>query len=300
MTLLARTNSSINMNFAKLDAIDQAGAFLSGPFTDFAVWVDTPTTLSNMQTMSLEEQIADANPECADLADQNEPLMNYLRDALGNFSIQSCADAIGYCNSLTSMPNWGVDGGRGFVTRMLCSTTCGCNDPGGEFIFVQGCPSKECLQTERYQSLLQQGSCEDLTVDELRNFTPWVSWVQQLRSYAASPGNQLPGQEEVGVLAEAMWDYGCDFKVPMSTINITWSSCLETWRVSKLTGESPNLLGLGWFGYALQFGFHLDAPDTCPIGVKVNTEIHIWALELEPRTCLFKFPSKNPRVWPSV
>ena len=35
---------------------------------------------------------------------------------------------------------YGVDGGKGWATRMLCSQTCGCQDPGSDFISVQGCP----------------------------------------------------------------------------------------------------------------------------------------------------------------
>lgn len=41
---------------------------------------------------------------------------------LGNESIQSCADAVPYCNSITKMPEFAVDGGNmaTSTSRLLC------------------------------------------------------------------------------------------------------------------------------------------------------------------------------------
>ena len=67
-------------------------------------------------------------------------MLAYLRHWLANESITSCAQVEGSCDSLTSMPDYGLDGGVGWTTRMLCSETCGCQSPAGSHINVQGCP----------------------------------------------------------------------------------------------------------------------------------------------------------------
>ena len=88
--------------------------------------------------------------ESADCSE--EPILSYLRQSLGNQSIMSCQDAKPYCcsaglvgffvcvlrslaeqtaedaalvegNSITKMPEWSIDGGMGFTTRMFCSDT---------------------------------------------------------------------------------------------------------------------------------------------------------------------------------
>jgi len=229
-TLLSRTNSSQNMNFAQLDAVKEAGAFLSEQYGGFGLWVDQPSHLTNLLSRSIEDQIAELNPDCGDVADRDETMLNYLRDSLDDWSVQSCADVISYCTSLTGLPDWTIDGGRGFVTRMLCSETCGCSDPGGEFIFVQGCPysSKKCVMSDRYLTKLhdpQQSDCtHQRSAAELRNFTPWRSWTQQLRAYANHPSNDLPGRKEVGFLAEAMWEVGCDFETALRLKNVTFGT----------------------------------------------------------------------------
>ena len=229
-TLLSRTNSSQNMNFAQLDAVKEAGAFLSEQYGGFGLWVDQPSHLTNLLSRSIEDQIAELNPDCGDVADRDEIMLNYLRDSLDDWSVQSCADVVGYCTSLTGLPDWTIDGGRGFVTRMLCSETCGCSDPGGEFIFVQGCPysSKKCVMSDRYLTKLhdpQQSDCtHQRSAAELRNFTPWRSWTQQLRAYANHPSNDLPGRKEVGFLAEAMWEVGCEFEHTLRLKNVTFGT----------------------------------------------------------------------------
>ena len=42
---------------------------------------------------------------------------------------------------------------------MLCTETCGCNNPGGEFINVQGCPylDGECRHVDAFEEY-QEGS----------------------------------------------------------------------------------------------------------------------------------------------
>ena len=123
---------------AKSDAIDQAGGFAPGPYVEYGLWVKDMEEMQYLASLTLEKQIEAGNPNCGDLAENGTQMLNYLRDSLDDWNINSCADAQHYCHSITSMPGFGIDGGKGFMTRLLCSETCGCADPGGEFIFVQG------------------------------------------------------------------------------------------------------------------------------------------------------------------
>ena len=126
---------------AKTDAIDEAGGFGTGPYMNYGLWVKDMEEMQYLASLTLEKQIEAGNPKCGDLAQNGTTMLNYLRDSLDDWNINSCADAQHYCRSITSMPGFGIDGGKGFMTRLLCSETCGCADPGGEFIFVQGAES---------------------------------------------------------------------------------------------------------------------------------------------------------------
>ena len=159
ITLLAPTTNGSNASrstFRSEQAINAAGGFAEA-HVDFAVWMDDPSTMSDLQQLSLEAQIGIGNTGCGDLA-ADETMLNYLRDGYGDWTIQGCSDVVRYCNSVTTLPDWGVDAGRGFLARMLCSETCGCADPGGLFMFVQGCPysTKHCLSSSSYQAKLRE------------------------------------------------------------------------------------------------------------------------------------------------
>jgi len=225
LTLLSSTNSSGAQVLAKTDAIDQAGGFAPGPYVEYGLWVKDMEEMQYLASLTLEKQIEAGNPNCGDLAENGTQMLNYLRDSLDDWNINSCADAQHYCHSITSMPGFGIDGGKGFMTRLLCSETCGCADPGGEFIFVQGCPydTKQCITSEPYIEKLQQGSCTEKNASELRNFSHWTSWVNDLRRYADTPEIDQRKRMEVKILAEAMWEHGCDFKDYMG--NVTWGDC---------------------------------------------------------------------------
>ena len=54
----------------------------------------------------------EGNPYCEDLATTG-PMLNLLRDSLNNQSIASCADVLPFCDSISKMPEWEVDGGQG-------------------------------------------------------------------------------------------------------------------------------------------------------------------------------------------
>ena len=194
------------------------------------VWKNTVTTLQDSASLTLDDLVNQGNPNCVDLAAQG-PMLNLLREGLGNESIASCADALAFCDSVSKMPEWELDGGKGFLTRMLCSESCGCSNPSGDFVQVQGCPygkNRPCTTSSTFRAVLQSTTCQEKSAAELRNFGPWVSWITKLRAFANTPSNgTLPGQSEASSLAEAMWNHGCEFGNNLTAQNITWGDCFE-------------------------------------------------------------------------
>ncbi|CAE7235057.1 unnamed protein product, partial [Symbiodinium sp. CCMP2456] len=93
--------------------------------TAWGVWLGSVDVLTETSILPLEQSVDVFNPRCADLGD-TEPLRNYLREFLGNGSLMGCGDARPYCGLMDGSK------GKGFAARMLCSDTCGCNDPTGE------------------------------------------------------------------------------------------------------------------------------------------------------------------------
>merc|ERR1712178_20142 len=67
----------------------------------------------------------------------------YLRAVLENDSIQSCADVIPWCTSVTFMPSLRGDNGKGFWARKICPATCGCSDAMSDLFISLGC-SQSC------------------------------------------------------------------------------------------------------------------------------------------------------------
>ncbi|CAJ1381709.1 unnamed protein product [Effrenium voratum] len=196
--------------------------------TKYGLWVQGVGFLSASTSLTLDELVDEHNSDCGDLGNE-EPMLNYLRDTLNNQSIMGCADVVQFCNSISKMPDWGLDGGAGFVTRMLCSDTCGCTDPGGEFALVQGCPygpGRACSQSPKYALNARQGLCAERSVQQLRSYVPWQKWLQSIVNFAQA-GGDMKGQKEALVLADAMWNYGCGFAPVVEAQNITWGNCFE-------------------------------------------------------------------------
>lgn len=210
---------------------------------ELGLWHSDVTRLIDSETMSLDELVDQGNPYCEDLATTG-PMLNLLRDNFNNQSIASCADVLPFCDSISKMPEWEVDGGRGFLTRMLCSETCGCSDPGGLFVNVQGCPygrNRPCQSSAKFKAAVQSATCEEKSAEELRQFGPWISWISKLRTFGQTPSGILLGQAESLLLAQAMWDHGCDFGYNLSAQNISWGDC---------TAWNP---ALGWDFKTLEF-----------------------------------------------
>jgi len=211
--------------------------------------------LGDVSAMDHEDLVVLSNPSCTDLADQ-EPLLNYLRYFLGalgadNLSVNSCADAVPYCDSITKMPEYSGDGGRGWAARFLCSQSCGCQNPGGDFILTQGCPFEDvCQSTQTYKSLRESMVCVEKNASQLRNFAPWVKWVETFRAYGLSAAN-LERKADALLLANAMWDHGCAFGQNLTDQNITWGTCFS-WsypfnlQFKTIEAFCPQTCGCGW------------------------------------------------------
>lgn len=173
---------------------------------ELGFWQGDVSKLTESDSLTLDELVNQQNPNCEDLATAG-PMLNLLRNGLGNESIGSCADALSFCDSVSKMPEWEIDGGKGFLTRMLCSETCGCSNPGGNFLHVQGCPygrNAPCLSTANFKTTLDGTTCEEKSAQELREFGPWLSWISKLRAFAEiqTGMTQLLGQAEALLLAQ--------------------------------------------------------------------------------------------------
>eukprot|EP00435_Cladocopium_sp_Y103_P040480 s646_g11.t1 len=228
----------------KTDAIMEGESLTSG-FTvnnsRYGFWVNSVNVLSDVSVMSLDTMVDSANTNCGDIGNE-EPMLNYLRYFLANDSIQGCADAAPYCNSITKMPEYAVDDGRGYAARMLCSATCGCNIPGGEFINVQGCPygaARACDTTTEKQQFVESAVCVEKDASTLRAYPPWKAWVETIRSYGNQASNYLSGKADALILARAMEDNGCDFLANLSAQNVSLGGCFS-WN-SKFSWEFKTL-----------------------------------------------------------
>jgi len=212
---------------------ERIGYGLNQSDADYGVWLGDTNTLSEVAILSLDESIDLFNPKCGDVGD-TEPMLNYLRFFLKNDTIRGCIDAAIYCKSLTSLPEYGIDDGKGWATRMLCSETCGCDTPAGENLLVQGCPygsGRACQQSVDFLAFQENSVCVDKNASSLREFAPWVQWIQALQAYGEANSSTLLGQTEAIAIAQAMWDHGCDFQANLSAQNISWGSCFA-WNSS--------------------------------------------------------------------
>ncbi|CAJ1365905.1 unnamed protein product [Effrenium voratum] len=214
--------------FQATDLLSETG--FPGRNWTYAATVDSLDFLKAMTTLHEEDVIDITNPSCGNLADQDPPMLAVLRHTLGNESIEGCKDVQSYCNSVSApVPGKGPDEGRGYVTRMVCSDTCGCGDPGGMFAYVQGCPygdDRPCSTIPKFRDEIYQATCEERTPELLRQHEPWLSWVEVIRNWATAGGN-LDGQEEALLLAQALYDHGCGFGENLTAQNVTWGNCHE-------------------------------------------------------------------------
>ena len=177
---------------------ERIGYGLNQSDADYGVWLGDTNTLSEVALLSLDESIDLFNPKCGDVGD-TEPMLNYLRFFLKNDTIRGCVDAAIYCKSLTSLPEYGIDDGKGWATRMLCSETCGCDTPAGENLLFQGCPygsGRACQQSVDFLTFQENSICVDKNASSLREFAPWVQWVQALQAYGEANSSTLLGQTE--------------------------------------------------------------------------------------------------------
>ena len=67
-------------------------------------------------------------------------------------------------------------------------------------------------------------SCIEKSAGALRNYTPWVKWVEAIRTFGESTGN-LQGKQDALLIAQAMWDHGCGFGANLTAQNVLWGDC---------------------------------------------------------------------------
>lgn len=195
----------------------------------YGLWMNDVDLLSDLTLLSLADSIDLFNSDCGDSGDGG-PMLHYLRFFLQNDSLQGCADAAPFCSSITSLPDYGVDDGKGWAARMLCSQTCGCNSPGGENLNVQGCPygsGRACQWSQNFLDFKESSFCIEQNASSLRHFDPWVKWIETLTLYGSQDSANLKGQQEALLIAQAMWDHGCGFAANLSAENISWGSCFS-------------------------------------------------------------------------
>eukprot|EP00434_Breviolum_minutum_P010077 symbB.v1.2.008890.t1/scaffold488.1/size197422/23 len=213
----------------KTEAIMEGEDGLVGNNSRFGLWVNSVSVLSDLSVTSLDSLVDSGNQACGDLANE-EPMLNYLRYFIGNKSIKGCADVVPSCSSITKMPEYAVDGGIGWAARMLCSQTCGCQNPGGPFINVQGCPHgtlRACSATTEFKTFVESGLCLEKEADVLRDFAPWKAWIEEIRSYGRQTSGYLSGRANALILAQAMEDNGCGFIANLNGgILLSYHMCL--------------------------------------------------------------------------
>ncbi|CAE7199229.1 unnamed protein product [Symbiodinium microadriaticum] len=216
---------------------------------EYGLWLRDVNLVGDLTVLSLAESIDLFNPECGDLGDTGT-MLNYLRFFLQNTTLQGCADAVPFCNSVTSLPDFGVDDGKGWAARMLCSATCGCQTPASDNLFVQGCPygpGRACQQSESFLQFRENSVCIEQNASSLRQFAPWVQWIEALTLYGNQSAN-LKGKTEALAIARAMWDHGCGFQANLSAENISWGDCFSwnssfEWEFKTLEAFCPLTCG---------------------------------------------------------
>ena len=211
---------------------ERVGFGLDQDDAKYGVWLQDVSLVGDLTVLSQAESIDLFNPDCGNLGD-TEPMLNYLKFFLQNDSLQGCADAAPFCDSITSLPDYGGDDGKGWATRMLCSATCGCQTPASENLLVQGCPygpSRSCHLSEAFLEFRQNSVCIEQNASSLRQYPPWVQWIEALTSYGNHAAN-LKGKQEALSIAQAMWDHGCGFQANLSAENISWGDCFS-WNSS--------------------------------------------------------------------
>ncbi|CAK9069374.1 unnamed protein product [Durusdinium trenchii] len=208
-----------------VDEAQEVGIALGVNDTQYSIWLQDVTQLSGVAVLTLAESLDLNNPQCIDLA--SDGYLTYLRFLLGDATIQGCEDVINDCGSFTRMPEYQLDGGKGWAARMLCSQTCGCQDPASGQISVQGCPygaGRPCASTEAFQDFKKQGVCIEKNASSLQANPNWVQWINSIRAYGEMSAD-LAGKAEALKIAQAMWDYGCGFGAELAAQNVSWGTC---------------------------------------------------------------------------
>lgn len=131
----------------------------------------------------------------------------YMRYILQDPSISACEDVKKWCVSMSFLKTWGPDGGKGFVARMICPSTCGCDDPSSALFYLEGCPDA-CTTTDHvpFASALKNSNCSQSSTKDLVQTDVWKSWSRQVHDYGV-----YVAKPEYVLAAKNMLEMGCNF-----------------------------------------------------------------------------------------
>jgi len=172
-------------------------------------------SVQNLAKAPIEYFASHLNTGCDDLLvteEEEKDLGNFVlkpialaavRDLSGNQSLSLCAELVAYCNDFES---------PGPTVRMLCPTTCGCNNPASALAVAEaadGCP-KEC-KTHWISKLVEQvRDCTDTPKHMLLKDPYWKEHAENLRKATS----RFPSASRilVSTAADMMLKYGCEMQ----------------------------------------------------------------------------------------
>lgn len=175
----------------------------------YAMWLSAAQDLKVEGSYTFQEALDAQNSLCKD---QDEgPALHFLRDVLKDQSVNSCKDASRWCTSalISERSN---DGRKGIMTRALCPQTCGCFNMRSHIFVVTGCPT-DCTRPSNSEhfAALQNGSCtKEPSVEELRSWPFFLTWLDQLATYAKEENTTNKARSAaVTDTARKLWQHGC-------------------------------------------------------------------------------------------
>eukprot|EP00930_Biecheleria_cincta_P062955 TRINITY_DN4840_c0_g1_i1.p1 TRINITY_DN4840_c0_g1~~TRINITY_DN4840_c0_g1_i1.p1 ORF type:complete len:1144 (-),score=201.95 TRINITY_DN4840_c0_g1_i1:81-3512(-) len=237
--------SSVNAEkverFAVNEAIQNPSTISPNATWKYAIWTNTAESLKERVSASFSEINEVSNRQCEDLASGPGPYLAYLQEALGDTSIKSCSDARNFCSSFEAASRADTSRGNGFSTRMFCPVTCGCDDPTSLQVLTSGCPMRACRGSKAYQDRLRTGFCSEDVPSRLRKEPLWINWVNNFRNLSRSAEN-FTGRSELAIVAEAMWEHGCDFTARLTGENLSWGSCAAWNPQFDWSFETPSFM----------------------------------------------------------
>ena len=109
---------------------------------------------------------------------------------------------------------------------------------------VQGCSyslGRPCWLTTQWRDDRKASVCKEKSAEELRQSSQWAAWVEQLRTFSQSDAD-LRGKADASILAQAMWDHGCQFQANLTAegISTDFGGCVN-WNDNVFDFEMKTL-----------------------------------------------------------